>query len=119
MPHYDLPVFAGNAPQFCRIESGHIAEGPRQFPNGGDLEALANAGDLAQLQMRGWLPHVLYDPGGECLTHSTFEVLANEVAEIKHYRDYTAEERAAIAAAQAEFEARQAERLASGGPGGG
>jgi len=117
MPHYDLPVDPGSAPKFCRITDGQIAEGPRQFPNGSDLEALAQANDLSALRARGWLPHVLYDPSGECLTHSTFEVLADEVAEIKHYRAYTPEEVAAHAAAMAEFEAQRAERQAAGGPG--
>ena len=106
MPHYDMPIFSGNAPQFCRIADGQITEGPRQFPNGSDLEALVHAGDLAALRARGWVPHYLYDPGGECLTHSTFEVLADEVAEIKHYRAYTAEELAA-----------QSEQAAQPGPG--
>ena len=102
MPFYSYPIYTGNAPQHCRIENGKIVEGPRQFANGSELESLAQSGNLAELKARGWVPHYLYDPGGECFTGSTFEVLADEVAEVKQYRAYTEEEKAEIARQEAE-----------------
>lgn len=110
MPFYSHPIFTGNAPQHCRIENGNIVEGPIQFKNGSDLESLAQSGNLAELKARGWVPHYLYDPGGECFTGSTFEVLADEVAEVKQYRAYTEEEKIAMA----EQEAKRLEQQKQG-----
>lgn len=111
MTIYSYPIYTGNAQQHCRIENGAIVEGPIQFKNGSELESLAMNGNLEELKNRSWVPHYLYDPGGECYTGSVFEVHDTEVSEIKQYRPYTDEEKAAIAAQQAALAEQQAKLL--------